>query len=350
MCSGERFDIIYLDFTDSLLSAGKSKSAMTLHRAFDNQRLASPGCLITNFTDLEGRTACDELLAGYLWGQYAVELGEGEEISTFCPREEGISFDNFRKLVETGREGAYGFMVTQYPALYAAVFSVSKRLFRSNGIRSLFVKGNPKPKFDFLANHLGWLCFFFEKLQALPGNRCRLRHELLEQVDGYSVQELAGLHNALTGDAYSRILIPTLADAVSRVQETVPEWLRIYCDIFFPENWVKYLMHQIGYPYFRNGRKSTRISYRAETRKMMVDIHFWDQCRPAFDSLGLLEMFGDSGARFDRQMLARASIDAISKSIRDVLPYLYHGANLYGFNELSSGTWWAECTERREIR
>lgn len=360
-CCGEKFDIIYLDFTDSLLSGQKSKTASTLHSVFDGQRLAPLGCLVTNFTDLEHRGACDDLLAGYLWAQPGIELGasDGEGVRRYFPQEEGIGLDDFKKLVASGREGAYGFMATQYPALYASYFSAIQRVFRNPRIRSILVEHKPgmfpKHPLRFTIGNFGWLAIFAEGMNKseLKVRHCRLKGELTQVTDNYTPLELAGLFNYLsdwwTPSAPVNAdfsLAPKLLGAISSVHESSPEALRLYCDCFFRGNWVTYLVHQLGYPYFRNGRASSRITYRANTRRMMTDIAFYDQCRPAFDHLGLLEMFGDGAKRFDRQMLARSSIDAISKATRDFLPYLYTGANLYSYGEMSSVAWWSEYKER----
>lgn len=372
------FDIVYLDFTSSLLSCYK-----TICCVLDNNMLAPLGVLAVNTTYMDKTDDNIDFLASYFFYDVFYEgcIYHGpdadEEKKDFPKfgRMEGSSCmgwespDDLKSYIEENFELAYSAFQTDFINGYAnitkpayAVMSkviTQRRLLKVGKIRELlsYDKAYNQMDFDYFNDGQNLFSLKFrmspnEDLKcyfATPDNG-----RLLSRMNSLKIWEmLTNSHYIRTYDLdggkeiegkeepeYEKLDIPSflaepLENSIGIIDEALkPGNLRVYfCDVPMVHLWYEMIINSLGYPYHTNVKNHLRHSYTAKTRKMCVDVFTFDQCRGFYDWLPMIEYQSDYVKDFDKQMIVRMSIDAIAKHSVGIIEQQYYGSAIAGLGD-----------------
>ena len=351
------FDIIYLDFTGSLLTVFKTICAI-----FDNNALSSLGILAVNTCYPDATDENIEFLATYFHYQscfeYPVYFGreEGEDYSgryiesSTCY---GYSYTKTKELVTANFEEAYSAFQTSFIINYSnhikpfmAVLNnavTRLRLFNSdksilkNTVKEFFNRGGGEiywePEhyalYHFFENisNPKWVQFFNEE----KGKESFARRD--------AVNLLYTFLNAQYED-FEIVLSNDLREALPKIYDNIPDRIYpgLFCDVPMIHLWLEQAINQLGYAYHINTSNHKRYYYTAKERQMCLDIFTFDQCRALYDWLPMIEYYGEDLSIIERQIISRMCMDAIDKQTLHILDTQYYGAALIGINERS----WSE--------
>lgn len=350
-----KFDIIYLDFTGSLLSEFK-----VVFEILDSNVLSDLGVLMvhTTFPDKTEETI-EFLTQFYYFSRFyeytAIHGYDNEYIeNAFDGRVvEGngvyqYDFDDIRNLVEKNFECAYSAFQTriiiQYANLIKPVVSalnnklLQERLFADKAEIDVMLNDR-KREADFLESHFeddmppiscmveqmgllnsGWKHFFEEE-----PNRNRSRVRCMKVVERYIVAKYENQEDVLS---------TSLKEQLAEIDKyLIGGRSGLFCDVPMVHLWLEIVLHQFGHSYHQNTAQHKRYCYTAKTRKMCVDVFTFDKCRMLYDTLPLVEYLGSEVRDVTRQMLIRMAVDAIDKHSVHMLDELYYGSALIGINE-----------------
>lgn len=344
------FDIIYLDFTGSLLTVFKTVCAI-----FDNNALSSLGILAINTCYPDKTEDNINFLATYFHYQscfeYPVYFGreEGENYSgRFIESSScyGYDYKKTKELINANFEEAYSAFQTSFVINYSnhikpfmAVINniiTYQRLFNPNktvlkkAINSFYereeIYWEPEQYalfhfFQYISNPK-WEQFF--KIEK--GENAFSRKD--------SIDLLYSFFNA-PYEKFEEILSKDLQDALPKINDNLPDkiHLGLFCDVPMPHLWLEQAINQLGYAYHINTSNHKRFNYTANTRQMCLDIFTFDQCRALYDWLPMIEYYGDDLSIIERQIISRMCMDAINKQTIHILENQYFGSALIGINE-----------------
>ena len=372
------FDIVYLDFTCTLLSCYR-----TICCVLDNNMLAPLGVLAVNTTYMDATDENIDFLASYFFYDVFYErsvyygASEDDEERTFPKfgRMEGSSCfgwespDDIRPYIEANFELAYSAFQTDFINGYAnitkpayAVMSktiMQRRLLKVGRVKELlsYDKAYNQMDFDYFNDGESLFSLKFrqstnEDLKKFFSNPDNGR--LLSRMNSLKIWELlTNSHYVRTYDldggkeiegqeepVYEKLDIPSfLADPLEKsiriIEDALmPGKLRVYfCDVPMVHLWYEMIINSLGYPYHTNVKNHLRHCYTAKTRKMCVDVFTFDQCRGFYDWLPMIEYQSDYVKDFDKQMIIRMSIDAIAKHSLGIIEQQYFGSALVGFGD-----------------
>lgn len=385
------FDIIYLDFTGSLVS--RSMGTMgALHASFDEQALSDLSVLVVNSCEPDKTPDASSYLSAYHYFQPMVEcsvLGEqpreenGEMISWFSEPASchGLEPDDLTALFSEDVSGAYSAFATSYPMYYAAFISPTLRFLRNPSLRKqLFssdknahaeafqrmgdvsdfiseLKGEsnegsePTISGDRIFNLDGFPFWnFIETLKQSAGELGKYWvNEYSRQKEGVSVLDAVKFRESLpeTLSGYDGLLSDNIKNEIRRVNAAIPDARGgLFCDVPMAHLWLELALNQLGAPYHANVRNHRRWKYKARVRQMYLDAFTFDRCRALYDALPMVDMYGDVLGNLFPQMMARCCIDAIGKQARWPLANLYFGSNVVCVNEDVDGAEFAEFQAR----
>jgi hypothetical protein len=342
------FDIIYLDFTESIISAFKS-----LCTILDKNGLSNLSILAVNTCFPDKNEENIDFLTNYFFYQscfeYSVffgkekgETNEGRFIeSANCY---GYDYHKTRESIEKNFEEAYSAFQTSFILNYAnhikpfiSVLNNSitkKRLFNieRNEMDKLisdfkkkeeiYIQPESYSLFHFFNSHNkdSWNTFFSEK-----GSEKFSRNDIATLMYAFLDSQY---------ENYSSLLSDALQSALPKINSNLLGKNRsVFCDIPMIHIWLEQAINQLGYPYHMNSANHKRYSYTSKTRKMCLDIFTFDQCRALYDWLPMIEYYGDDLSISERQMISRICIDAIGKHSLHILERQYYGSAIVGINE-----------------
>ncbi|WP_292391615.1 hypothetical protein [Methanosarcina sp. UBA5] len=361
------FDIIYLDFTSSLLS---KKTFKTIHTIFDKQALSEIGILIINSTLPEHSEENVDFLTKYFLPHTFIEeevCGEDLELlddvgSRF------IEMDKFKQLIDNNFEGAYSAFASQYPMLYSNIVQPIFRILKINSARKRFFNINEDRDYkqilkidisrmenikilcenlfgDEIENFRGSEFFtspenypmyhFIRELKDINSNWFNYYTNKENEISRFDAIKFRDL--LLTScEGYVNVLSETLKEAIPKICKVIPDNNGgIFCDIPMFHLWLELALNQLGYPYHSNVKNHKRHKYIAKERKMFVDIFTFDRCRALYDWLPMVEFYADNLMSIEKQIIVRSCIDAIRKESTYIIDNLYLYSNLIGFGEKS---------------
>ena len=371
------FDIVYLDFTSSLLSCYK-----TICCILDNNMLAPLGVLAVNTTYMDKTEENIDFLSSYFFYDvffegcvcYGPDVEEEENTFPKFGRVEGssskgwVSPDDLRSYIEANFESAYSAFQTDFINGYAnitkpayAVMSkpiTQRRLLKVGKIKELlnYDKAYNQMEFDYFIDGQNLFSMKFRQstnveLKSFFSTRDNSR---LSRMDSLKIWEmLTNSHYLQTYDldggeeiegqeepVYEQLDIPSflaepLEKSIGIIEDTLkPGKLRVYfCDLPMVHLWYEMIINSLGYPYHTNVKNHLRHSYTAKTRKMCVDVFTFDQCRGFYDWLPMIEYQSDYVKDFDKQMIIRMSIDAIAKHSMGIIEQQYYGSAVAGLGD-----------------
>lgn len=372
------FDIVYLDFTTSILSCYR-----TICCVLDNNMLAPLGVLAVNTTYMDKTDENIGFLASYffydVFYERCVYYGasvEDEEIAfPKFGRMEGSSCygwetpDDIRPYIEANFELAYSAFQTDFINGYAnitkpayAVMSkpiTQKRLLKVAKINELLNYDKAYNQLDFDNYNAGENLFSLKfrlstnvdliNFLSNPDNG-----RIMSRLNSLKIWELlTNSHYVRSYDLdggkkeedqeeplYEKIDIPSflaepLEQSIGIIEDALkPGRQRVYfCDVPMVHLWYEMIINSLGYPYHTNVQNHIRHSYTAKSRKMCVDVFTFDQCRGFYDWLPMIEYQSDYVKDFDKQMIVRMSIDAIAKHSIGIIEQQYYGSAVIGAGE-----------------
>lgn len=373
-----KFDIIYLDFTGSLL-----KEYKTVVKILDLNALSEMSILAVNTTYPDPTEDNIRFLSNFFYNDTFFEMSvlDGkdpirENGDTWFYRIEGCDAMNIGSMEEMAnyiRENfdyAYSAFqsafILDYSNRYKPFYEVFKKSMLSNRLikggflqnikdfnttyhhplkQEYFGDGQRLASSQFIADN------FIEKtenggrisrLDALRVAEVFLQTPYKHFITDYSkLQEEEKQNDFDSGEMANEDTIEIdfkqiLTDEVREVIEHLDKWFHgkyRFCDLPMEHLWLELLLYQFGHPYHTNVGNHKRYSYRAKIRRMCIDIFTLDKCRALYDWMPMLEYFIHDMQDNNRQMITRMCIDAIDKQLLHIVDEIYYGAALVGINE-----------------
>lgn len=367
-----KFDIVYLDFTGSLL-----KEYKVVAKILDLNTLTDMSILAINTTYPDKTEENVHCLANFFYNDIFFEssvLSCSEESDIFFTRIEGCevmdinSIEEMEKYVDENFYSAYSAFQSALILDYGNRYKPYYEVFRKTLLSNRLIKGRELENLDTFMNKYGLLLEleYMEAGQRLSSSQF-FKDDFIEKkenanrvsrFDAIRIAEVfleTPYHHSYPN--YSKILawskggeigeMPSvdivdvnfkdiLTDEVKAVIDNLEKWFlgqRCFCDVPMKHLWLELIINQFGYPYHTNVGNHKRYSYRAKTRRMCVDIFTLDKCRALYDWIPMLEYFIHDMQDVNRQMITRMCIDAIKKQLLYIVYESYLGAALVGVNE-----------------
>ncbi|AWG83629.1 hypothetical protein [Vibrio parahaemolyticus] len=386
------FDIIYLDFTGSLITKSMSTFS-SLHGVFDEQALSDLGVLIVNTCEPDATPEVSDFLASYYNFQPMVECsayGEDGEITNGEERvwfsepasAHGYSVEDLKDIAENNIHKVYSAFSTSYPLYYSSIISptlrflrnksLSKQLFSTNisDQKEVFARiSDASSFFDFIEgskidegsisgdrifNPDGFPFWnFIDTLKTRDNKLCNYWfNEYSKPKEGASILDAARFRESLdqTLCGYDGLLSEKIKSEIKRVNAAIPDRNGgLFCDIPMPHLWLELALNQLGAPYHANLKNHRRWTYKAKVRQMHLEAYTFDRCRSLYDFLPMVDMYGDVLENLLPQIMVRCCIDAIHKQVRWPLANLYFGSNMACVNDGIKGAEFAELRQRKVL-
>lgn len=346
-----KFDIIYLDFTRSLLTEFK-----TVFTILDSNVLADLGILMVNTTFPDKTTEAVEFLTQFylhsrcfeycVFHGYDKEHEEDDVDGRFIESCSAYNYDykDVKALIEANFECAYSVFQTRIILQYANLIKpvvaalnnkiLKERIFAADADID-GILDDPERENDFLYSRFedgmapisymveqmglsnsAWKHFFEEEPNK---NRSRIR--CMKATERFLVAKY---------EKHEDVLSKALNNQLDEVYKNMIGRMGLFCDVPMVHLWLEMMLHQFGHAYHQNTSRHKRFSYTAKTRKMCVDAFAFDKCRMFYDILPLVEYLGSDTADATRQMITRMAVDAIGKHSIWIMDDLYFGSALIG--------------------
>lgn len=344
------FDIVYLDFTGSLLTSFKTVCAI-----FDNNSLSSSGILAINTCYPDKTDNVIDFLATYFHFQscfeYPVYNGreEGEDYSgrfiesSTCY---GYDYAKTRELIEANFEEAYSAFQTSFVINYSNHIKPFMAVLNNPVTRQRLFdpdKKNLKKAINDFYNrediylepeHYA-LYHFFQNINDSKWNHFFKEEKGKEAFTRKDAIDLLYVFLNAPYEKFEGILSNDLKESLPKINDNIPDrtYLGLFCDIPMIHLWLEQAINQLGYAYHINTSNHKRFHYTAKTRQMCLDIFTFDQCRALYDWLPMIEYYGDDLSIIERQIISLMCMDAIDKQTIHILETQYFGSALIGINE-----------------
>jgi hypothetical protein len=366
-----RFDIIYVDACGPLPSSSQ-RTLQLVTTIFRNQRLASPGVLVTNFSepDRAGRyaDAHAELIAALLYPKEFLEshkaswnLTDGVAVEGMLCRDDQEEGQSLYHRIKTDLSGYYGQFITRLLFDLSSFVVPLVRLANSDLWRTFF-QGSPR---DVAALAMSMRTFSDDgdggdfvvhpEMHSSAWTLTALRPDadaplsadypplvpLKESLRKVFHSELVG-HPKLKFDAttavyaYSTIrernqaeLEKILTTEFSAALADFAWWDKLFtfCDVPTNELVLFPALAQYAFPMHYNVSEVWRASYVAEGKqtKMFIDVIPFDECRYVYDWLPAVPMMRESMEQYGAfELVYRFALDGVAKHrLRYSSEYLY---------------------------
>lgn len=372
------FDIVYLDFTETLPNCFK-----TICCILDNNMLSPLGVLAVNTTYMDKNDENIDFLTNYFFFDtffeggicYGEEYAKQEHDAPVFGRVESCSCmnwmtpDELRPYIETNFELAYSAFQTDFINGYANVTKsaysamsreiTQRRLLKMDKVQELlkYDKAYDQLDYDYYVDGFNLFSQKFRnisnpKIKQLFNNPDSGR--LLSRMNSLRIWEMLTnshyVHSYDIGDEigkdedgnpiYEELDIPSLLakpleQSIVIIEDAIkPRYYNMmFCDVPLVHLWYEMIINSLGYPYHTNVKNHIRHYYTAKDRKMCVDVFTFDQCRGFYDWLPMIEYQSDYVQDFDKQMIIRMSIDAIAKHSLGIIEHQYSGSAIIGLGE-----------------
>lgn len=340
------FDIIYLDFTRSLLQEYR-----TVCKMFEDDVLSEQSVLIVNTTYPDPTKENIQFLVDYYINQaefeYSALFGQTEEEHGMIEScwAYGLAEDDIYQLIEKNFEDAYGSFQTHFINSFAAqlkpMISVMNSTMLEERLFSMPLRDLKQKAIDYMNTEDvmcepdGWTWGLFSMRGLLPSWK-----QFLDNPDnGMKVSRgdcirIKELYMNSTYEKVTEILSKSLSVEIEKIRSSLIDPRGgVFCDVPLPHLWLEMLINQLGYPYHQNTSNIRRYKYKAKERSMCLDILTFDRCRSLYDWLPMIEYYGDGLSVLERQMITRMCMDAIDKHTIWVLNRQYYGSAMVGVNE-----------------
>ena len=351
-----KFDIIYLDFTKSIIVERN-----TIYKLLDNNALSDLGILIANTCYDDPTDENIDSLTNYF---YFKCFFEGTFIDGFDWRVENcnscdIDFSQLRNSIASNFEKANSAFQTsiilEYANLIKPAYSLlnnqilAKRVFNYQKFSDILsnkeliseIELSSYESDEFLLS-MSYADFNFEtKEKCYSRMDCMRLMEIFlnsqyygKNRDRETIEDGEIVRTKLEDVDWTEFLSAPLMKAIPEINAEIKIRGRsLFCDIPMIHLWLEMIVNRLGYAYHSNIQNHHRFDYQAKTRKMCTDIFTFDKCRAFYDWLPMIEFYGEDLMQMERQILARICVDAISKHSLHILEQQYYGSALIGANE-----------------
>ena len=297
------FDIVYLDFTGSLISRSLATLG-PLHAAFDEQALSDLSVLIVNTCEPDPTPDVCEFLAAYFYFQPMVKCTAygkdphqevGGDVAWFSEPATAHGYDlaDLARIASSNLTQVYSAFATSYPLYYSSFLSPTLRFLRNSALRRQLFTGNkvahteafdrmsdvsaladlldpppgdsPVPRIsgDRLFNSDSFSFWnFVDALQHHAGEIGKYWHaEYSKARDGASVLDAARFRESLreTLAGYDGLLAANIKNEIRRVNAAIPDARGgLFCDVPMAHLWLELALNQLGAPYHASIRNHRR--------------------------------------------------------------------------------------------
>jgi hypothetical protein len=357
----DRFDIIYLDFTGSLFSQ-ESKPITTINSVFENQSLSDLGILVINSALPDKTDENVKFLSGYFADHTFLESnvlsGDSNDYGYIEGADaHGYEADEFEQKIEENFEEAYSSFCTHYPPVFASYIQPMFRVASSPALKKIFLHSDENAIKKALKRmstldeeevaHTGAELYeqpgefpIWHFIDSLKSSKTKLGlywyNQFTSKKGKYSYFDAVKLYDLLRSSQYiyKETLSESLSAAISKVLNALPDQDGgRFCDVPLPHLWVELALNQLGSAYHANEGRHWRAKYKAKTREMYLDMFVFDKCRPLYDWLPMLDLYGEDLVSIERQIIIRGCMDAITKQNHHSLFFSYYGANMIAHHE-----------------
>lgn len=353
-----RFDIVYLDFCNPIISVSKENTAITtIMSALTNHVINSPGILITNFAlPSEEQDEATFDLIGKIVSLYLERKSWIEEPDRkyMVENESSCNFELLLGDVYKDLNFYYGQFISRLMMDITSIIIPFKRIFCNENYRNIFFKAGSdilkqKMTFDFLAESTEYegspLMLFIDNMHekiyekyfdyydlCLDKNFNKISNRLLSQL-------AYGIDNSQLIDILRKMHFLLLANGNEHYSDTMKsliengEGLYQFCDVFLKESLLGVLIGQLAIPYHINVEKTKRWNYKAKETEMFMDMFVLDECRYVYDFMPTIDMFLNGLGYSDMQLCYRFALDALSKNRHYFIDELFMGTAILPVNE-----------------
>lgn len=347
--TNERFDIIYIDACGTFPEPRELQSILEMFR---RERLASPGILITNYSQpaQEKREIFERLMAAYfaprmddtpralLNSGYDNTVGDIDLLKQAIRGNFGETFSDFvtRYIVELGREIIPHERIVTNRDIKKKYFA-DKELVEKVQRRALAEMPAPEEFEDADT----WIKRFYKELGDvyLSFRSYPVLNFLLDLQHNGDLQCFSA---GIDVEAYRKVSL--LAQVLQGHWEIASDqmlgairssWFDgqggVFCDVPLPHLLINSALGIYGRPYFPNPRRSARYSYVAKKATMYTDLLLFDQCRYYFDFLPTLDLLPKRFESIGYQLVLRACLDRIERHDFSSSSNPFRGCALGGF-------------------
>lgn len=370
-----KFDIIYLDFTKSLLASGKGKPLSTISSIIDNQALSDLGILVTNFCEPEHSDETTKLLSSYFYNQKFTEgtvtdrkFSDGQPVMHYTdgPLAQGLYEPiELQEKISDNFFASYSAFCTHFISTYANLVSPVLRTLTNTSVRKVFYENLPTKsnnKLNQIQEVMKSFDIHLDIDDYLPGegelitnstdypmwtfinsiirgdsklHKSWKEHFVNTKINGVSRFDAIRIRDLMLHlQLKDNFISSRFGNAIQAIQKIVDETKWAFCDLPFPFLWIELAINQFGFPHHLQVKKHQRFQYRAQRNTMFVDSFVFDKCRSLYDWLPMVDLYEKDLLVWERQMLARIGMDAIGGKMNDrIHRELYSGSNLIGLGE-----------------
>lgn len=318
----KKFDIVYIDACASLIS--DQHALRCVASLFQNQRLNSPGVLITNFAFLDASNSIEKNQYIDLLSRFSIIRDNRN--SALLADAGSIRFnvkqDELYLQTEKNLEDAYGDFITAMVCDAASITIPSLRFCNSNFLQALSTT-NPIPG----------TVYSFSDINTIKDNtfyKYAASNAFLEQqVAGYAgIDRIKKLCAELSGKSQHFDLLSSLQKLheIKNGNNAVPEDI-IKVVEFFDSDSVLYqfldkpnrvlfidsAINQLSYPMHYVCDKANRLTYVAKEKRMFTDLMVFDECRYIYDWIPATHQIIKSFSNPSWQYTFRFGLDGLIK-------------------------------------
>jgi len=342
----EVFDIVYLDFTNSLLSS-KNNPELVVQNLINNGFLSDLSCLIVNTCFPDKSDSAIDYLTSFYGSRQSIpkSIYDGStdyEFTDSFNMEGYYEYKDIRKFVENNFEEAYSFYSTAFIDIHTNIIQPITKIISIKKLKDEFFDSkvideaiNRLSKVDMKDLLSGETVFGFE-MALSPESYSnwhfinKLNHFKTKPFNQFYNQKISGqsftpfdclkLYYVMTSlsegyyDAVSKNIMSIVRSMQYSTIDSVVGRGTIFCDLPMPKLWYNLILGKYGYPYHINYSNQKRLSYKAKERTMCVDIFTLDKCRSLYDWLPSIDFSYKKFENFNNQIIIRSYIDKIHKT------------------------------------
>jgi len=341
----QKFDIVYLDFTNSLLSK-KGNPLLLLNLIFESSFISDFSNVILNTCYPDKNQENIEFLSRFFsskkWMHRSI-LGS-EEGSVFHESLDALGIygkEQVDKLIDSKFEESYSDFSSAIPDLFTNVINpisniiklptLNKKIFNLEKVKDAIERFsrvdwnnydvNDSGGFDLNMSAENYAYWHFAD-NIISENKRPLSHYFsnslknenftpFDTINFYSL-----MHSIEEGyfDAFSEEILNIVKQIEGNTIENQLHKLGLFCDVPMKHLWYSLLIGKYGYPFHINYNNHKRYDYTAKERKMCLDIFSFDRCRSLYDYIPSFEFISDFFNDTHRQLIIRCYMDKIYKT------------------------------------
>lgn len=321
----KKFDIVYIDACASLIS--DQHALRCVSSLFQNQRLNSPGVLITNFAFLNDSDTSEvnqyvDLISRFKIihnNRNAALVNQNGMISYHI---EAGKADDVYSEVQSNLVEEYGELITAMVCNAASITIPALRFANSTYLQALSTT-MPKKRVQYsfseintikdntLFKYLASNAFLQQEGSQLAGiNSIR---KLMEELSGLGfhfdlLAALRMLHNIRIGNNSTPADLQPIIDYFDNSNALFQFLDKPNRVLFFDS-----VINQLSYPMHYTSDKATRLSYVAKKKRMFTDLLVFDECRYIYDWLPSIHQIPKSFSNRSWQYTFRFGLDGLIK-------------------------------------